>query len=83
MSAVSCFCGRREMSVEHARYAIDGVPCCDTLCYDAALEAQGVRHGNVVMVTVRRPEARQFELPLPFEMESPLYEPLGIYGSMG
>jgi len=54
-----CFCRRLNMEVEHATYAINGVPCCSAECYDNALEAQGVRPGQVVMVTVRRHERIQ------------------------
>jgi hypothetical protein len=51
-----CFCRRLRMEVEHATYAINGIPCCSAECYDNALEAQGVCPGHVVMVTVRRHE---------------------------
>jgi hypothetical protein len=51
---VSCFCQKKRMDIEHSTFAINGVPCCSTECYEAALEAQGVGPGNVVMVTVRR-----------------------------
>jgi hypothetical protein len=51
-----CFCRSMSMEVEHATYAINGVPCCSVECYDTALEAQAVCPGHVVMVTVRRPE---------------------------
>jgi hypothetical protein len=51
---ILCFCRRVSMDIEHATYAINGVPCCSAECYDNALEAQGVCPGRVVMVTVRR-----------------------------
>ena len=66
---IPCFCGRRELALEHTKYAINGTPCCDMLCYDAAMEAQGVRPGVVVMVSVRRPV--QTELPFPFGLTPP------------
>ena len=51
-----CFCRRLSMEVEHATYAINGVPCCSAECYESALEAQGVCPGHVVMVSFRRNE---------------------------
>ena len=53
---VSCFCQKQRMDIEHSTFAINGVPCCSAECYDAALEAQGVGLGRIVMVTVRRHE---------------------------
>ena len=52
-----CFCGQQDVELEHATYAINGTPRCDTDCYEEALEAQGIGIHHVVMVTVRRPAA--------------------------
>lgn len=55
MSTPLCFCKSRRVELEHATYAINGVPCCDRNCYEEALEAQGVGIHHVVMVTYRKP----------------------------
>jgi hypothetical protein len=49
-----CFCGARNVEVEHATYVIGGVPACNRWCYEELLEAAGARLHHTVMVTYRR-----------------------------
>lgn len=50
-----CFCRDRRVDLEHATYAINGVPACSRECYEEALEAQGVGIHHIVQVAYRRP----------------------------
>lgn len=51
-----CWCGEREVDVEHATYVILGTPACSRDCYIDALEAQNPSTENIVMVTYRKPQ---------------------------
>jgi len=38
-----CQCSRAMLDINHASYAVDGVPCCSNVCFNQALTAQGRR----------------------------------------